>query len=655
MADLAHDNRPGDDEGEEEEVDDASYKTIKDAVLFAIDVSPSMLQRPPPSDDKKADRDSPTSAALKCAYQLMQQRIISNPTDMMGILLFGTEKTHLADGDNTFPHCYLLSDLDVPSANDVKQLRSLVENEEEAAALLRPADEPTSIAAVLFCAIQIFTTKAPNFSSRRLFLVTDNDNPAKIKQDKDTAITRARDLYDLGCTIDLFPISRPGHGFDRSKFYDDLVYPSSPSDPDAPASLPSATKVAKSGDGISLLQQLISSINSKATPRRALFSLPFEIGPGLRIGVKGFIIIKRQEHVKSCYVWVGGEKVQIVASSTSHLADDTARVVEKTELRKAYKFGGDTITFTPEEFTQIRQCFGDPVIRIIGFKPISSLPIWANTGKATFIYPSESDYVGSTRVFSALQQKLINSKKMAVAWFIARRNAAPVITAIIPGEEKYDEDGEQIMPPGLWLIPLPFVDDIRQCPEQADNIKTTEELTDIMRKVIEQLQLPKGVYNPSKYPNPDLQWFYRILQAMALEEEVPEKADDKTIPKYKQIDKRTRGYLAQFGQEFDEEHKRQTRGKLKSSAAPPKKRAATSSAPIEDSKPSKRIKTEPQANGNGGGMTDEDMAALSDRGNISKQSVGALKEFLKARKQPVAGKKIELIERVQQYLESKGL
>ena len=34
-----------------------------------------------------------------------------------------------------------------------------------------------------------------------------------------------------------------------------------------------------------------------------------------------------------------------------------------------------------------------------------------------------------------------------------------------------------------------------------------------------------------------LQWHYRILQALALEEEIPVKPEDKTIPKYKQIDK----------------------------------------------------------------------------------------------------------------------
>jgi ATP-dependent DNA helicase 2 subunit 1 len=629
---------------------------MKDAVLFAIHVSPTMLERPPKSKDTKADRDSPTSAALKCAYQLMQQRIISNPNDMMGILLFGTEKTQLSDGDTTFQHCYLLADLDVPSAQDVKRLRELVENEEEAEEVLKPAKDGASIATVLFCANQIFTTKAPNFSSRRLFLVTDDDYPVKVKADKDTAVTRARDLYDLGCTIDLFPISQPDQNFDRSRFYDDLVYPTSPSDPDAPVAVPSTTKVAKSGEGITLLKQLLSSINSKATPRRALFSLPLELGPDLRIGVKGYILIKRQEHTKSCYVWVGGDKPQIVTSSTTHLADDTARAIEKTELRKAYKFGGDAITFTPEEIVQIRQAFGDPVIRIIGFKPLSSLPIWTNINKATFIYPSEVDFIGSTRVFSALQQKLLKSQKMGLVWFISRRNAAPVLAALIPAEEKMNEDGEQTMPPGLWIIPLPFADDIRAFPESAEKpLKTTDELTDKMRIIIEQLQLPKGVYDPARYPNPDLQWFYRILQALALEDDIPTQPDDKTIPRFKQIDKRCGEYIQDYGEEFKTAYAQVAQSSFPHRGKATGKRA---SADPDDKPAPKRVKKEAKVkeeDGDDEDLTDEQMATFNNKGQISKQTVAVLKAFLGERGQSATGKKADLVEKVQQYLEDKGL
>lgn len=254
-------------------------------------------------------------------------------------------------------------------------------------------------------------------------------------------------------------------------------------------------------DGISLLTSLLSSINSKAVSKRALFSnLPFELGPDFKISVKGYIIFKRQEAKRSCYVWLEGEKAQIATGVTTQIADDTARTVEKLEIKKAFKFGGEQIAFSTEEITELRH-FGNPGIRIIGFKPISALPIWANLRPSTFIYPSEDDYVGSTRVFAALQKKLLEDQKMGIAWYVARKNATPQIAAILPGAEKLDEQGIQTMPPGMWIVPLPFADDIRQNPETTV-IRAPEPLIDLMREVIQQLQLPKALYDPTRYPNP---------------------------------------------------------------------------------------------------------------------------------------------------------
>jgi ATP-dependent DNA helicase 2 subunit 1 len=177
---------------------------------------------------KNPDPDSATLAALKCAYQLMQQRIISNPNDMMGVLLFGTKKSKGRDEDRArlaYPNTYLVTDLDVPAASDVKRLRSLVNDAEDTAEILVPSAEPVSMASVLFCANQIFTTKAPNFTSRRLFLVTDNDNPHRNnKEDRTAAAVRAKDLYDLGVLIELFPIARTDSGFDRAVFYDVTIH-----------------------------------------------------------------------------------------------------------------------------------------------------------------------------------------------------------------------------------------------------------------------------------------------------------------------------------------------------------------------------------------------------------------------------------------------
>nr|POF05867.1 atp-dependent dna helicase ii subunit 1 [Quercus suber] len=653
------------DDEEEEEADDTGYKTIKDAVLFAIDVNESMLTRPEVVDEKKSDAGlSPTLAALKCAYALMQQRIISNPNDMMGILLFGTERSRFQEGDENgkgklqYPHCYLLTDLDVPAAADVKQLRNLVEDDEEAEKLLKASGEEVSMANVLFCANQIFTTKAPNFSSRRLFLVTDNDYPHATDRDaRNSAAVRAKDLYDLGVTIELFPISHPdkGYTFDRNKFYNDIVYSSTPADPDAPAPLTADIQPANSGapEGITLLQSLLSSVASRAAPKRALFSnIPFEIGPNLRIGVKGFIVIKRQEPKRTTYVYLppDSEKAQIAVGSTTLLADDTARTVEKPEIRKAYKFGGETISFSVEELSQI-QNFGDPILRIIGFKPMSLLPMWASTRPCTFIYPSEEDYVGSTRVFSALYQKLLKDDKMAVAWYIARRNAAPVLAAIIPGAEQRTAQGEQTMPPGLWVKPLPFADDIREPPE-TNLVRSTDALTDAMRTIVQQLQLPGAVYDPQKYPNPSLQWFYRILQALALDEDLPEKPEDKTNPKWRQIHKRAGGFVVSWGEVLEEafrEWQKSNSRLIHPQVGGGAKRSTPAAADASGRGQAKKIKQEDED-----GLTEDDVRSAYEKDKIDKFKVAELKNFLLGKGQGKGlSKKADLVEAIVQYFETK--
>lgn len=155
----------------------------------------------------------------------MEQRIISNPKDMMGILLFGTEKSKFFEDSNGrgglgYPHCYMFTDLDVPASEDVKALKSLVEEGDDDE-ILKPASEEVSMSNVLFCANQVFTTKAANFGSRRLFIVTDNDSPHSTdKAARSAATVRAKDLYDLGITIDLFPITRGDKQFQIDKFYE---------------------------------------------------------------------------------------------------------------------------------------------------------------------------------------------------------------------------------------------------------------------------------------------------------------------------------------------------------------------------------------------------------------------------------------------------
>lgn len=400
-------------------------------------------------------------------------------------------------------------------------------------------------------------------------------------------------------------------------------------------------RTSKSGDGLTLLNSLISNINSKQAAKRALFSnLPFEIAPGLRISVKGYNVVHRQTPARTCYVWLDGEKPQIASGETTRIAEDSARTVEKQEIKKAYKFGGEYVYFTPDEQKSLRD-FGPPVIRIIGFKPRKALPIWASVKKSTFLFPSEEDYVGSTRVYTALWQKLLKDEKMGIAWCITRANAQPVLAAIIPSKEQSDEEcGTPYLPSGLWMYPLPFVDDLRDIKAPEGLVRSSDDLKNQMRVIIQQLQLPKAMYNPTKYPNPSLQWHYKILQALALEEEVPEKVDDATQPKFKAISKRAGGYLEEWSETLDKEanEARQARAV---------KRDPDEDIPERPAKKSRAGSEKPS----GSSLSLPQLRAAVDSGGIAKMTVAQLKDVLGAKGLSTSGKKMDLVERVEQWVE----
>lgn len=370
--------------------------------------------------------------------------------------------------------------------------------------------------------------------------------------------------------------------------------------------------------------------------------MPFEIGPGFRISVKGYNILQKQVPARGCYVWLDGEEAQIATHETTKMAEDTAQKVEIVEIKKAYKFGGSQVLFSPEEQKELKN-FGNPIIRIIGFKPQSMLPHWASMNKSTFIYPNEEDYVGSTRVFSALWQKLLKDKRMGLAWYIARTNATPLLVAILPSTEKIDESTNgQVIPAGLWLYPLPYADDIREPPETASPLVAPDNLVDDMRVVIQQLQLPRAEYGHSKYPNPALQWHYKILQAMALDEEIPETPEDKTIPKYRQIDKRAGEYAIKWGQNLHAQSEAAAKERSKHAL----KREADDDD--DDGRGKKKVKVLDSLIG----MSMDSLRALVDRGALNKSTVLELKEFCRSKRLSDVGKKADLVERIEQWVDT---
>lgn len=379
--------------------------------------------------------------------------------------------------------------------------------------------------------------------------------------------------------------------------------------------------------------------------------MPFQIAPGLTISINGYLILHKQAVARSCYIWLEGDRPQIAQGEVVKTEEGSMRTVEKSEVKKAYKFGsgGDFVNFTPQELKDIRT-FGSKTLRILGFKPRSMLPPWAAVKKSAFIYPTEAGFVGSTRVFSALWRKLLDSDKMAIAWYIARANAVPQIVAILPSDRPSgEESATSYLPAGLWLYPLPFVDDVRDLEpiKLKSVVKASDELIDQMRIIVQNLTMPKGMYDPSKYPNPALQWHYKVLQNLALDEDLDnEKREDLTLPKYKQINKRVGGYQAEFQEQ------------CKIEAAAVQQQLAIKREVEEeeegDDRPKKRAKAAPKkAAAPNSGTTLADLKEAIDGDLLRKKTVVELKAICTEKGLHTTGKKkADLLEIIEEWVES---
>lgn len=159
------------------------------------------------------------------------------------------------------------------------------------------------------------------------------------------------------------------------------------------------------------------------------------------------------------------------------------------------------------------------------------------------------------------------------------------------------------------------------------------------------MNLPKGTYDPSKYPNPSLQWHYRILQALALDDEIPEKPEDKTIPKFRQIDKRVGNEAIEWGRVLEKTFK-QWHSDNPASIATGSKRPTNGHASTGGG--NKKVKIEP-----GDAIGEEQIRKLSEKGQVASLTVAQLKDFCASKRIPVAGKKADLVERIEGWVESK--
>ncbi|GAA95698.1 uncharacterized protein L969DRAFT_101792 [Mixia osmundae IAM 14324] len=578
--------------GEEDEAD-LEFKPNRDSVVFCIDLTSSMLHAP------SSDEPCALTQALRAIYNLMKRKIIGSPADHVGILLFNAKKRSTIEEPvkSIYTDVVVLQDvgqLDAPAIKTLKKLFEDVENDPDYYSKTykstREAQQSSSLSRCLNAARQILAERSPKGSYKRIFLVTDDDDPfpssapghAQLRLACETHLKDAAEMgYELlPCFIDT------GSGFDVDKFYADPLSKYYPNE-----AIPDLAQ-----SGIARLERLEAHMRVREAPKRVVFTIDLILFNDFAIGVNGYTLCAEEHKRPPTNIDGRSQDGAEVQPRTNYTDIDTGRTITDPaeQLQHYYTLGttmgrgsfaaagtddrddGDylearadvstslptrappqrKIVLTDDEIDRVRTCGMKPSLRMLGFKPRRELLPEHHRGHAYFIFPTDAKILGSKRTFLALIRSMCKKDVVGYACFMPRANSVPVIAALLPQLEQLDEYGRQSKPAGMHVIQLPYADDIRSinltATRQAIADPDAEEqpAIDAAFEIIRKMNIK--AYFPDNFPNPALNHHYNCLAATALDEEWPE-VDDRTLPAYQVIDSRFGEHLKKL-KRIVEEH-----------------------------------------------------------------------------------------------------
>ncbi|WVQ84479.1 hypothetical protein IAT38_006631 [Cryptococcus sp. DSM 104549] len=338
----------------EEEVDNSEYTFAgRDHILFCIDASESM-HTPFPDEDNTKGKIRGRSAlqqALEAIEKIQRSKVITGPMDSVGVVMWNVDKfkaplptspTAYKDGTYVYQPVRQINPEEIKRLVDLnQQARDQIEFQDEDDApvttepeILRESFPPVkkedelSIGDVLATCNFMFRDAGTNVvGAKRVFLITDADEPRGSSQTRGPTKIIFGDLRTYGIDVIPFFISRPEHQFDPNLVWNDILN-RSPED-------------TVEYDGLQELTDMINDLVIKYAPKRAMFNVPLKMGKGgdIVIGVSGYALISAVNKGQPKLVSMRGRKTQYAQVRSEYTAAETGAVLRESELGQAYQFG----------------------------------------------------------------------------------------------------------------------------------------------------------------------------------------------------------------------------------------------------------------------------------------------------------------------------
>lgn len=631
---------------------------IRDALVFVVDWRLTMLQKDPAIDIAEDLCSSPgnsslLSITLRCIADVMKSKIISRDADSIAVVAFGARGAHNRQG---WPGVRIIRQLKPSDASGIKQLQRLAQRLEagDADKLQQmteqqltdlPVDEAdrdfcfgpdaqVEFDKTLWAVRHQFTTVAASrldiLNRKRVFLFTNDEDPSRGNQIvRQLCVTQANDLADMGATLDVSLLTSPAKLAetgqterlpDSASFFNDLVYTDDQPHAESRGSVMLAT--------ICSFDDLRTRVRRKHMTKRALRRTVLILGDDYNVGVALYALVRKAS--KPVKVELVAATNKPVMKITTNTCEAVGEVLKPNAIRYMYAplylkntsfhTGADRVTnnsprerlygFKKSELPKLK-ILGKVGLVMYGFRNRSCMRKEYTLGPPIFVYPDDTKYTGSKVAFASLHKCMLRRNLIGIVsvnWGESFGSGMR-FAALVPQDEKYSDDMEQVVPGGFHMFYLPYKDDVYTAwrneldsdyeEESVVSAKKDDELiaeeseaVSVARRLTNRLTITD--YSPNLFLNPDLQRFYAGLENAAGVESWFNPQDDLLNPDMEMMQQRGAHLATEFkrlvvGGDFDGEAlaeqfgtKSNKRAAEQSAAA--LKRAAEKQAAMEDAK-----------------------------------------------------------------------
>lgn len=190
---------------------------------------------------------------------------------------------------------------------------------------------------------------------------------------------------------------------------------------------------------------------------------------------------------------------------------------------------------------------GTPFIRLLYCAPREALRADMQLKDSSFLFPDDSTIAGSMSLFRCLLRQLVDKGLVAVGHFQRTAGGEARLVVMYPCDEKTDGEGYMELPGGLHIIPLPFMQDIRNVVDPCAALPASTAVA-AARDLVAAMQFGPS-FRYTDLESPGVQHFYSVLQAVALNDEQGEwraESDDMLQPDAESL-RVHEGLIAAFG------------------------------------------------------------------------------------------------------------